>query len=32
MWVLPESRVMIEDFFNLDETEDILASFEFTDE
>jgi hypothetical protein len=32
MWVLPETRVMIEDFFNLDETEDILASFEFTDE
>jgi hypothetical protein len=32
MWVLPDTRVMIEDFFNLDETEDILASFEFTDE
>jgi hypothetical protein len=32
MWVLPETEVMIEDFFNLDETEDILASFEFTEE
>jgi hypothetical protein len=32
MWVLPETRVMIEDFFNLEETEDILASFEFTED
>lgn len=32
MWVLPETQVMIEDFFNLDETEDILASFEFTED
>jgi len=32
MWVLPQSRIMIEDVLGRDETEDILASVEFTDE